>query len=116
VKMGSNNCESENVTCQDIKIELEIELHQTKEAIEKTEVRLRRVEIESKQKLEKLQNLKSKVNNFSSVLSIVTFIAMLTIIVSPVHHRAAANTFLCSLVFNQGQTKVLELTNFVIFR
>jgi hypothetical protein len=69
VKMGTNVCESESVTCEDIKIELEIELHQTKEAIEKTEVRLKKVEIESKQKLEQLQDLKSKVNHFSYVLS-----------------------------------------------
>jgi hypothetical protein len=69
VEMGTNNCESENATCEDIKIELEIERHQTKEAMEKTKVKLKRVEIESKQKVEQLQDLKSKVNHFSSVLS-----------------------------------------------
>ena len=61
--MASNNCESETVTCQDIKIELEIELHQTKESTEKTEVRLKKVKIESNQKLEQLQEMKSRVNN-----------------------------------------------------
>ena len=65
--MGTIDCGSETVTCQDFKIELEIELHQTKESIEKTEVRL--MEMESKQKLEQLQDLKSKVNNCHLFLS-----------------------------------------------
>ena len=65
--MGTIDCGSETVTCQDLKIELEIELHQTKESIEKTEVRL--MEMESKQKLEQLQDLKSKVNNCHLFLS-----------------------------------------------
>jgi hypothetical protein len=44
LKMGSTDCESETVTCQDIKIDLEIELHQTKESFEKAEMRLKQVD------------------------------------------------------------------------
>ena len=119
--MGTNNCESENVTCEDIKTELEMERHQTEEAIEKTGVRLKKVEIESKQKLEQLQDLKSKVNNLSYVLSMwilyccVIFIVILAIIVSPSHHRAAANTLSRSLVFNQGTDKSIGTEFFCNF-
>ena len=54
-------CCSETGTCEDIKIELEIEIHQTNESIDQAELRIKQVEIASKQKLEQLQNLKSKV-------------------------------------------------------
>ena len=39
----------------------QVELHQTKLAVEAAEVRLRQVEVESKQKLDQLQELRSKV-------------------------------------------------------
>ena len=67
MEMGTNNCESENVTCEDIKIELEIELHQRKESFEKAEIRLKQVEVESKQQFQQLHDLKSKVTCFSLV-------------------------------------------------
>jgi hypothetical protein len=65
--MGPTDCESETVTCQDIKIELEIELHQTKESFEKDERRLKQIEVESKQQFQQLHDLKSKVTCFSLV-------------------------------------------------
>ena len=76
MKMGTIDCGSETVTCQDIKMELKIELHQTKESIGKTEVRLKKVEMESKQKLEQLQDLKSKVSHFSSVFIYVNIVLL----------------------------------------
>ena len=39
----------------------QVDLHQTKLAVEQAEVRLKQVEIESKQKLDQLQELRSKV-------------------------------------------------------
>ena len=61
VKMVSNKCGQQTGTCQDLKIELEIELHRTKESIEHAEMRLKQVELESKQKMDQLQELKCKV-------------------------------------------------------
>ena len=54
-------CCSETGTCEDINIELEIEIHQTNESIDQAELRIKQVEIASNKKLEQLQNLKSKV-------------------------------------------------------
>ena len=54
-------CCSETGTCEDIKIELEIEIHQTNESIDQAELSIKQVEIASNKKLEQLQNLKSKV-------------------------------------------------------
>ena len=54
-------CCSETGTCEDIKIELEIEIHQTNESIDQAELRIKQVEIASNKKLGQLQNLKSKV-------------------------------------------------------
>ena len=54
-------CCSETGTCEDIKIDLEIEIHQTNESIAQAELRIKQVEIASNKKLEQLQNLKSKV-------------------------------------------------------
>ena len=59
--MVSRKCGQETGTCQDLKIELEIELHRTKESIEHAEMRLKQVELESKQQMDKLQDIKCKV-------------------------------------------------------
>ena len=61
VKMITYKCGPETGTCQDLKIELEVELHQTKESIEQAELRLKQVESESKKKEDQLQELKCKV-------------------------------------------------------
>ena len=58
LKRESFTCCSETIPCQDIKIGLEIEIHQTNESIDQTELKLKEVELESKNKLEQLQDLK----------------------------------------------------------
>ena len=62
--MENYKCCSETGTCQDIKIGLEIVVHQTNESIGKNELKLKQVEVDFKHKLEQLQDLKSKVNSF----------------------------------------------------
>ena len=59
--MVRRKCGQETGTCQDLKIELEIELHRTKESIEHAELRLKQVEMGAKQKMDQLQELKCKV-------------------------------------------------------
>ena len=46
----------------------QVELHQTKLAVEAAEVRLRQVEVESKQKLDQLQELRSKVRGKGGIV------------------------------------------------
>eukprot|EP00092_Neocalanus_flemingeri_P002948 GFUD01003153.1.p1 GENE.GFUD01003153.1~~GFUD01003153.1.p1 ORF type:complete len:587 (+),score=243.74 GFUD01003153.1:263-2023(+) len=69
VNMVTNKCGPETGTCQELKMELEIELHQTKESIEQGELRLKQVELESKKELDKLQELKCKLSLVSTCLS-----------------------------------------------
>jgi len=56
----TNNCEGG--TCRNIVIDLEVELHRTKEAIEHAEMRLKQVELESKQETDRLQEIKCKLS------------------------------------------------------
>ena len=42
---------------------LEVEVHQTGGAIEKTEMRIKQIEIETKKKVDQIEELKSKVRN-----------------------------------------------------
>ena len=59
--METRICVEGSESCDDIKKQMEVKLHQTKQAIERTEARLKQVEIESKQTLDKVEDLKSKV-------------------------------------------------------
>ena len=59
--METRICVEGSESCDDIKKQMEVEVHQTKQAIERTEARLRQVEIVSKQTLDKVEDLKSKV-------------------------------------------------------
>ena len=52
-----------------------MELHQTKLAAEQTELRLKQVETESKQKLDQLQELKCKVGSLITRFGVKTFLA-----------------------------------------
>jgi len=61
--------EAEEVNCHQMKLDLEVELHQTKLAAEQTELRLKQVETESKQKLDQLQELKCKLVLMTSNLA-----------------------------------------------
>eukprot|EP00092_Neocalanus_flemingeri_P067246 GFUD01082040.1.p1 GENE.GFUD01082040.1~~GFUD01082040.1.p1 ORF type:complete len:219 (-),score=98.54 GFUD01082040.1:86-679(-) len=67
--MVTNKCGPETGTCQELKMELEIELHQTKESIEQGELRLKQVELESKKELDQIQELKCKLSLVSTCLS-----------------------------------------------
>ena len=67
-KMVTYKCGLETGTCQDLKIGLEIELHQSRESIEQAERRLKQVDLESKLKLDQLQELKCKVNTGLTLL------------------------------------------------
>ena len=59
--MDTSKCGSETVTCKDSKIEVEIELHRTKEAIAQAELRLKQVDLDAKRKADQMLELKSKV-------------------------------------------------------
>ena len=61
MKMVTKKCGTESGTCGDLKLELEVELHRTKESVEHAELRLKKVELKSKQEIDKLQDLKCKV-------------------------------------------------------
>ena len=61
--MGTNICEPGSETCKNINTELEIEVHKTKESIERTESKLKQIEAESKQKVDQVEDLKCKVIN-----------------------------------------------------
>ena len=56
-------CGTENGTCQQLKMYLEVEVHQTGGAIEKTEMRIKQIEMETKKKVDQIEELKSKVRN-----------------------------------------------------
>ena len=59
--METRICAEGSESCDDIKKQMEVKLHQTQQEIEITEAKLRHVEIESKQTLDKVEDLKSKV-------------------------------------------------------
>ena len=63
VKMVSKKCQKDTGTCRDLKMELEVEVHRTKESMEHAELRLKQVELKSKQEIDRLQELKCKVIN-----------------------------------------------------
>ena len=60
-KMTNRKCRKETGTCRDLQMELEIELHRAKDSVEHAEIRLKQVEQESKQEIDKLQEIKCKV-------------------------------------------------------
>ena len=64
MKMVTKKCGKEGATCVDLKLELEVEHHRTKESVEHAELRLKKVEMRSKQDIDKLQDLKCKVSVF----------------------------------------------------
>ena len=61
-------CEDGPSTCGDRKIQLEIAQHKANELKEQAEVRLKQVELESKQKLDQVQQLQCKVESFTHVI------------------------------------------------
>ena len=65
--METRICDEGSASCDNIKKQMEVELHQTMQAVERTEARLRQVEIESKLTLDKVEELKSKVTPKSMV-------------------------------------------------
>ena len=54
VKMVNKKCQKDTGTCRDLKIELEVEVHRTKESMEHAKLRLKQVELKSKQEIDKL--------------------------------------------------------------
>ena len=52
VKMVNKKCQKDTGTCRDLKIELEVEVHRTKESMEHAELRLKQVELKSKQEID----------------------------------------------------------------
>jgi len=69
MKMVTKKCGKESGTCGDWKMELEVELHRTKESVEHAELRLKQVEQQSKQEIDKLQDIKCKLSLASTCLA-----------------------------------------------
>ena len=53
--LETRNCLEGSNSCDDIRRQMEVELHQMQQAIERTEARIKQVDIESKQTLDKNQ-------------------------------------------------------------
>ena len=70
MKMVTKKCGKDSGTCGDWKMELEVDLHRTKESVEHAELRLKQVEQQSKQEIDKLQDIKCKVIH-TKILSIL---------------------------------------------
>ena len=71
MKMVTKKCGKEGGTCGDLKLELEVELHRTKESMEHAELMLKKGDFKSKQEIDKLQELKCKVIEKFLQLSII---------------------------------------------
>ena len=68
MKMVTKKCGTESGTCGDLKLELEVELHRTKESMEHAELTVKKADLKSKQEIDKLQDLKCKVRKGPSFL------------------------------------------------